>query len=106
MNVIKYFFLRIYSASLSSGENDWGWAFTLVSIFLFANIYSFLDIVLIVTHTKLPEVNNVFIISLGGIVLYFIYVFLIKILHRFNIVYIELLAEVPDVGRYNLILRT
>jgi hypothetical protein len=63
---------------LSNGENDAGWAFGIVSMFLIANIYSLLDLVMIITASKLPQVSNLTIIAIGGVVLYLNHVLLLK----------------------------
>ena len=78
IKIIKYFFYKIYSFSLSNGENDAGWAFGIVSMFLIANIYSLLDLVMIITASKLPQVSNLTIIAIGGVVLYLNHVLLLK----------------------------
>ncbi|MFN7313239.1 MAG: hypothetical protein ACK5UI_07120, partial [Bacteroidota bacterium] len=76
--IIKYFFYRLYSISLSNGEHDAGWSMTIVSLFSLANIYSFFDLILIVSNSQLPQVNNIFIILISGVILYFNYYLLIK----------------------------
>jgi hypothetical protein len=78
IKILKYFFYKIYSFSLSNGESDAGWAYAIVSMFLVANIYSLLDLVMIVTKSKLPQLSNLFIIAMGGLVLYFNYIILMK----------------------------
>jgi hypothetical protein len=78
MKIIKYFFYKIYSFSLSSGEKDAGWAYAIVCIFMIANIYSLLDVIIIITKAQLPQVSNLFIVTMGGGVLYFNYVLLMK----------------------------
>jgi hypothetical protein len=78
IKIIKYFFYKIYSFSQSNGENDSGWAYAIVSMFLIANIYSLLDVVMIITKSKLPKVSNLFIVAIGGLVLYLNYVLLIR----------------------------
>jgi hypothetical protein len=75
---IKYFFYKIYSFSLSNGQSDEGWAYAIVSMFLIANIYSLFDLVMIITASKLPQVSNLFIIVMGGLVLYLNYIVLLK----------------------------
>ena len=76
--LLKYFFFKIYSFSLSNGQRDAGWAMTIVSMFVLANVYSLLDIILILTRTKLPQVGNIVIVVACGLILYFNYVLLIK----------------------------
>ena len=78
IKLIKYFFYKIYSFSLSNGENDAGWAYAIVSMFLIANIYSLFDLVMIITASKLPQVSNLFIIAMGGLVLYLNHMLLLK----------------------------
>ncbi len=78
MKIFKYFFYKIYCFSLSNGQKDYGWAFTIVSIFLLLNLYSLFDIYLIILNQKLPQVGNPTIIIFSSIVLYLNYVLLIK----------------------------
>jgi hypothetical protein len=78
IKIIKYFFYKIYSFSLSNGESDAGWAYAIVSMFLIANIYTLIDLVMIITASKLPQVSNLFIILMGGLVLYLNHIVLLK----------------------------
>lgn len=78
IKIIKYFFYKIYSFSLSNGESDAGWAYAIVSVFLIANIYSLYDLVMIITVSKLPQVGNSFIIVMGVLVLYLNHIVLLK----------------------------
>jgi hypothetical protein len=63
---------------LSNGENDAGWAYAIVSMFLIANIYSLFDLVMIITASKLPQISNLFVIAMGGLVLYLNHMLLLK----------------------------
>lgn len=76
--LLKYFFFKIYSFSLSNGESDAGWAMTIVSMFVIANAYTLFDLYLILTQTRFPEFGNTFIIAACGLILYFNYVLLLK----------------------------
>ena len=76
--LLKYFFFKIYSFSLSNGQRDAGWAMTIVSMFVLANVYSLLDIILILTQTKLPQVGNIVVVVACGLILYFNYTLLMK----------------------------
>lgn len=78
IRILKYFFYKIYSFSKSNGEKDPGWAHTIVSMFVIANIYTILDVVLIITNSKLPQVSNLLIIAVGALVLYLNYLLLIR----------------------------
>ena len=78
IKLIKYFFCKIYSFSQSNGENDAGWAYAIVSMFLIANIYSLFDVVMIITKSKFPQVSNLFIVAMGGLVLYLNYTLLLR----------------------------
>jgi hypothetical protein len=78
IKTLKYFFYKIYSFSLSNGESDAGWAYAIVSVFLIANIYSLLDLVMIITESKIPEVSNIFIIAMCGLVLFLNHILLLK----------------------------
>ena len=78
IKIIKYFFYKIYSFSLSNGENDAGWAMTIVSLFTLANVYSFFDIFMILTQSKLPQLGKPIVIVCCGIILYFNYAILMK----------------------------
>jgi hypothetical protein len=78
IRVIKYFFYKIYSFSLSNGETDSSWAMVGVSMFTLANVYSFFDIILILTHSKLPQLGKPAIIVFCCMLLYFNYSLLVK----------------------------
>lgn len=78
IKLIKYFFYKIYSFSLSSGEIDAGWAMTIVAMFTLANIYSFFDLIIILTQSKLPQLSTPVIIVFCGIILYLNYSLLMK----------------------------
>jgi hypothetical protein len=90
VKIIRYFFYRIYSFSLSNGENDAGWAMVIVSMFTLANVYSFFDIIILSTNSSLPEIEKPAILIFCSVVLYFNYVVLMKngkskiILKEFN----------------------
>lgn len=75
---IKYFFYRLYSISLSNGEQDAGWSMTIVSLFSLANVYSFFDLILIFSNSQLPQISKVVIILFCGGILYFNYSLLMK----------------------------
>lgn len=78
IKILKYLFYKIYSFSLSNGESDAGWAYAIVSMFLIANIYSLLDLVMIITKSNLPQLSYLFIIAMGGLVLYYNYIIFMK----------------------------
>lgn len=78
MKIIRYFFYKIYSFSLSNGETDPGWAMTIVAMFTLANVYSFIDIILILTQTKEPQLGKPIIIAFCGAILYLNYIMLMK----------------------------
>ena len=78
MKIIKYFFYKVYSFSLSNGENNPEWAMAIVSVFVIGNIYSFFDIIMILTKSKLPQVSNLYIVGVIGFVLYLNYILLLK----------------------------
>ncbi len=78
IKIIKYFFYKIYSFSLSNGENDPGWAMTIVSIFGILNVYGILGVIQIALQVKTPQVNKWIIILLAAILLYLYYVLLMK----------------------------
>lgn len=78
IKIIKYFFYRMYSISLSNGEKDAGWAMAIVSMFVLANASVLMDIILIVTGTKLPQVGKVTIGIICAIILYMNYSLLMK----------------------------
>lgn len=78
IKIIKYFFYKIYSFSLSNGESDAGWAMTIVSIFGILNVYGILGVIQILLQVKTPQVNKWVIIILAAILLYLYYVLLMK----------------------------
>lgn len=78
MKLIRYFFYKIYSFSLSNGEQDAGWAMTIVSIFGILNVYGILGVVQILLEVKTPQIDKWIIIVLGAILFYLYYVLLIK----------------------------
>lgn len=78
IKIIKYFFYKVYSFSLSNGETDAGWAMAIVSLFTLANVYSLFDIIMIFTQSKLPQLGKPVIIVFCTIVLYFNYMLLMK----------------------------
>lgn len=78
MKIIRYFFYKIYSFSLSNGENDAGWAMAIVSLFTLANFYSFFDIFIILTQSKSSQFGKPIIIICCVIILYFNYAILMK----------------------------
>jgi hypothetical protein len=78
IRVIKYFFYKIYSFSLSNGETDAGWAMAIVSIFGIFNIYGILGIIQILLQLKTPQVDKWVIIFLALTLLYLYYTLLIK----------------------------
>ncbi len=78
IKIIKYFFYKIYSFSLSNGENDAGWAMTIVSIFGILNIYGILGVIQILLQVKTAQVDKWIIILLAAILLYLYYVLLMK----------------------------
>jgi hypothetical protein len=75
---IKYFFYRLYSISLSNGEQDAGWSMIIVSLFALANVYSFFDLILIFSNSQLPQISKVVIILFCSGILYFNYSLLTK----------------------------
>ena len=76
--ILKYFFFKIYSSSLSNGVTDAGWAMSIVTMFVVANVFTLFDIFLIITKTKLPQISNFVLFAAGGLILYFNFVLLIK----------------------------
>src|ERR1700752_922266 len=76
--LLKYFFYKIYSFSLSNGQKDAGWAMTIVALFVLANLYSIFDIILILTKTKLPELGNFVVMAVCGLILFSVYALLMK----------------------------
>jgi hypothetical protein len=76
MKLLRYLFYKIYSFSLSNGENDPGWASAIVSLFLIANFYSLLDFLVIFNVYKLPPLT--FILPICGLILYLNYFWFIK----------------------------
>lgn len=78
IQLLKYFFFKIYSFSLSKGQNDPGWAMTIVSLFVLVNVYSLFDIILILTHTKLPQISTTILLFSCGLLLYINYTLLMK----------------------------
>ena len=76
--LIEYFFYKIYSFSLSNGENSPSWAVTTVSIFGIINLYTLTDIFLIVFNKKMFIINEIFIIFIGLLIIYFYYSFLVR----------------------------
>lgn len=62
MKLIKFFFYRIYSVSLSRGEMDPIWAYGLLSMFTIANASCILDILMIITKSKIFDVGPIFIL--------------------------------------------
>jgi len=78
IKILKYFFYKIYSVSLSNGEKDAGWAMTIVSIFVLLNMSFLIDIILIITGARLPQVGKVTIGIICAIILYMNYSLLMK----------------------------
>jgi hypothetical protein len=78
VKALQYFFYRLYSGSLSSGQNDPGWSMMIVSILVGANFYSTVDLILIIFKQRLPQVGNIIIIIIGCSLLYFIYHILLR----------------------------
>jgi hypothetical protein len=78
MKIIRYFFYKIYSFSLSNGENDAGWAMAIVSIFGIQNVYGVLGLIQILFKVKTPQIDKWIIILLASILLYSYYVLLVK----------------------------
>lgn len=77
-NALKYFFYRLYQVSLSNGEKDPGWSMTIVSMFLISNIYSIIGLILVTTNSRMPQIGNLNVMIICGLVLYSNYVMLIK----------------------------
>lgn len=75
---IKYFFYRLYSVSLSNGEQDAGWAMIIVSLFSLANVYSLFDLILIFSNSQLPHISKGIIILFCCGIMYFNYSLLMK----------------------------
>ncbi len=78
IRVIKYFFYKIYSFSLSNGETDAGWAMAIVSMFGIFNVYGILGVIQILLQVKTPQVNKWIIIFLALTLLYLYYLLLMK----------------------------
>ncbi len=78
IKTIKYFFYKIYSFSLSNGENDAGWAMTIVSVFGILNVYGILGVIQISLQVKISQVDKWIIILLAAILLYLYYALLMK----------------------------
>ena len=76
--IIKYLFYRLFLVSLSNGEQDSGWALTIVSLFIMSNAYSAFDMILILTHTPLPQMNTIPIVCICMLIFYFNYSILTK----------------------------
>ena len=78
LKLIRYFFFRIYSFSVSQGQQDAGWAMTIVAIFGILNVYGILGIIQIIFGIATPQLNKWWIIALSAILIYFYYSLLIK----------------------------
>ncbi len=78
IKLIKYFFYKIYSVSLSNGEQDAGWAMTIVSVFGILNVYTILGVIQILLQVKAPQVDKLVVIILAVLIIYLYYRLLIK----------------------------
>ena len=78
IKLIKYFFYKIYSFSLSNDENDPSWALAIVTLFLISNVYFLLDLIMIFTNSKIPQINGFVILVLCCLILYLNFIFLVK----------------------------
>ena len=78
IKIIKYFFYKIYSVSLASGEEDAGWAMTLVAMFGLTNMITIFNLKHILLHEYLSNFSLVFYIITSSVLFYLYYVLLQK----------------------------
>ena len=90
IKLLKYFFYKLYSFSLSEGQNNSMWACIMVIMFVMFNLFTVINIVLLTTTLKFPNLNYFTIIIICSFIAYLLYALLLKnnksqeILNEFN----------------------
>jgi hypothetical protein len=78
IKILKYFFYRIYSFSLSNGEKDAGWAYIIVLFFVYGNLSILMDGVLLLISAGSSKLSNAIVIAISGAAAYYLHVILTK----------------------------
>jgi hypothetical protein len=68
--LLKYFFYKLYSYSLSQGQNNFASAERIVNLFILLNIISIINLFLILTKIKLTELPLDTLFISAGLILF------------------------------------